>query len=107
MKRIFSLLLTILCLFSCVSCQKPQDNSTANAYFTGKVVEILDDRCLLEVTNSGNQNFALNERVFVSTNFENCPKISVGDDIKIEFDGCMALSYPPLLFRVYAIEKIS
>ena len=106
-KRFIALLLTILCLFSFGGCGNLSKNNSNSSYFSGRVVEILDDRCLIEVTDAGNQNFAINEQVFVSTNIENCPKISVGDNIKIEFDGCMALSYPPLLFRVYAIEKIS
>ena len=104
--RFISLLLTILCLFSCGGCGKVNENNNDNAYFSGKVVEILEDRILLEVTDKGNQNFSIGEKVFVSTNIENCPKISVGDTLKIEFDGCMALSYPPLLFKIYAITKV-
>lgn len=83
-----------------------QENFNADAYFTGRVVEILDERCLLEVTDTGNQNFALGEKIYASTNIENCPEIKIGDVLKIEFDGCMALSLPPLVFRVYAITKV-
>ena len=105
MKRILTLFLSLLGVFSVCGCDNGQ-KPTEQAYFTGKVIEILDERVLLEVTDKGNQNFALGEQVFVSTNLENCPKISLDDLLKIEFDGCMALSYPPLVFRVYKITKV-
>ena len=105
MKRIFVYLLTVLSLVLGVGCVKTQGQHNDSAYFTGKVIEILDDRILLEVTDKGNQNFALGEKVYASTNVKNCPKIEKNDYLKIEFDGCMALSLPPLVFRVYAITK--
>ena len=106
MKRIFVYLLTILSLVLGVGCVKPQGQHNERAYFTGKVIEILDDRILLEVTDKGNQNFAIGEQVYASTSLKNCPEIAKNDILKIEFDGCMALSLPPLVFRVHAITKI-
>ena len=106
MKRILIYLLTILSLVLGGGCVKPHGQQKAEAYFTGKVVEILEDRILLEVTDKGNQNFALGEQVYASTSVANCPEIAKNDILKIEFDGCMALSLPPLVFRVYAISKV-
>ncbi len=105
MKRIFTLILSLLCLFTVGGCGK-SEKTNGDAYFTGKVIEILEDRCLVEVTDIGNQNFTVGEKIFVGTNFKGCPKIALDERIKVQFDGCMALSYPPLVFRVYKIEKV-
>ena len=103
MKKIVTLLLSLVCLIALVACNPKADEE--RVYFVGKVIEVYDGRCLLEVTNNGNQGIASGDVVVVNTDIENCPTYAVGDFLRIEFDGTMALSYPPQILRVYAIAK--
>lgn len=75
------------------------------AYFYGRVLEIYDGSCLLTVTDTGNQQFGLDNKVVVHTNIEDCPEIAVGDYLRVVFDGRVAESYPPQIFSPTAIEK--
>ncbi len=74
-----------------------------NPYFTGKVREINEKGFLVEVTDTGNGNFAVGETVQVNTDLSNCPKYEIGDYLKISFDGKVALSLPPQVTSVYSI----
>ena len=74
-------------------------------YFTGKVLEINEKGFLLEVTNTGNGCFAVGERVQVNTDLSRCGKYSVGDYLRISFDGKVALSLPPQVACVTSICK--
>ena len=76
-----------------------------NPYFTGKVLEIYENSCLVEVTDTGNGNFYLGERIIVNTNIEGAPKYTVGDHLRISFDGKVALSYPGQVLNVYSVVK--
>ena len=64
-------------------------------YFIGKVVEVYDGSCLLEVTDKGNWTYYIGYPVQVYTDFENCPEYSVGDYLMIIWDGLADDSYPP------------
>ncbi len=77
----------------------------AKAYFYGRVVEIYDGSCLLTVTDTGNQQFGVGNKVVVHTLSVDCPEYAVGDYLRIVFDGTIAESYPPQIFRVYEIQK--
>ena len=79
---------------------------TEKPYFMGKVLEKYDDRCLLEITDTGNGHFTVGDKVIVNTNIKNCPQFDVGDYLRISFDGKMALSYPPQVLTVYSIIKM-
>lgn len=103
MKKCLALLLTLVCLVTLVACNTKNDEG--QAYFVGKVIEVYEKSCLVEVTNNGNQHLTLGDEVVVNTNIENCPTYAVGDYLRIEFDGTMAESYPPQILKVYAIDK--
>ena len=107
MKKILLACLAITCLLAVCACQKTNDAplDTENPYFTGKVIEILDKGCLMEVTNSGNGTFPIGEKIIVNTNIQNAPKFAVGDHLRISFDGKVALSYPGQVLNVYSVVK--
>ncbi|MBQ5591957.1 MAG: hypothetical protein IIU80_03345 [Clostridia bacterium] len=73
------------------------------ACFKGKVIEKYENNCLVEVTDNGNQHFMLSDRVIVKTDIEGCPNYTVGDYLKIEFDGIVAESYPLQILNVFSI----
>ena len=49
--------------------------------FTGKVIEIQENRCLVEVTDTGNGNFTIDDKVVVNTDIKDCPQFDIGDII--------------------------
>lgn len=107
MKKILLACLAAVCVVAVCACQKkPQEPlDTENPYFTGKVIEIIDKGCLMEVTNSGNGTFPIGEKIIVNTNIQNAPKFEVGDHLRISFDGKVALSYPGQVLNVYSVVK--
>ena len=106
MKRIALICLTLVCMLALGSCKKDEvEIDDTNPYFTGKVIEIEERGCLLEVTNIGNGNFYVGERVIVNTNIKDCPKYAVGDHLRISFDGKVALSLPGQVLNVYSVVK--
>ena len=114
MKRAFILILALLCALSLVACSKDKGDGVENDvgdepltdyYFTGRVLEIYETRCLLEVTDTGNGNFTVGDTIIVNTSIENCPKYDIGDSLTVVFDGKVALSYPAQVLAVYRIIK--
>ena len=109
MKQLISVLLIAVCLFSVCACKKqpttPAELDTENPYFTGKVLEMEERGCLMEVTHTGNGNFYVGEKIIVNTNIKGCPKFAVGDHLRISFDGKVALSLPGQVLNVYSVVK--
>ena len=106
MKKILLICVAFACLFALAACnQSPTELDTENPYFTGKVIEIEARGCLMEVTNTGNGNFYVGERIIVNTNIKDCPKYAVGDHLRISFDGKVALSLPGQVLNVYSVVK--
>lgn len=106
MKRILSLTLVFICLFTLVACSSNDEGrDVLNPHFTGKVIEKHENSCLIEVTDIGNGHLALGSPVVVTTNIPNCPEYEVGDYLIIVFDGTVAESYPPQILRVSTITK--
>ena len=101
MKKALSVLLVLTCLLT--ACQLGSGTETAR--FTGKVLEKYDNGCLLEVVRDGNQGFSSGDMVMVNTQINSCPEYAVGDYLTITFDGVVAESYPPQIFKVYTVEK--
>lgn len=109
MKRFLARLLVVFCLFSLVACNLIGDDEgrdILNPYFTGKVLEKYENSCLLEVTDTGNGNFFVGEKVVVRTNIKNSPDYDVGNFLRISFDGKVALSYPAQVLNVYIVSKV-
>ena len=106
MKKLLLICTVLACLAMLVACnQSPTEMDTENPYFTGKVIEIEERGCLMEVTNTGNGNFYVGERIIVNTNVKGCPKYAVGDHLRISFDGKVALSLPGQVLNVYSVVK--
>ncbi|MBE5737071.1 MAG: hypothetical protein E7348_01585 [Clostridiales bacterium] len=102
MKKIFLVILSIICCFALFGCNKEEQHDILNPYFTGKVLELNEKGYLVEVVDSGNGCFSVGEKVQV-----NVPstKFSVDDKIIISFDGKVALSIPPQISSVTNISK--
>ena len=106
MKKILLICTVLACLAMLVACnQSPTELDTENPYFTGKVIEIEERGCLMEVTHTGNGNFYVGERIIVNTKIKDCPKYTVGDHLRISFDGKVALSLPGQVLNVYSVVK--
>ena len=108
MKKLISILLISACVIAICACQKKPEGplDTENPYFTGKVIGIEEDgKCLMEVTDTGNGNFYVGEKIIVNTNVKDCPKYAVGDHLRISFDGKVALSLPGQVLNVYSVVK--
>ena len=105
MKRMLVLLLTFVCLAILVACNPNSDisndttplNNEKTRYFVGKVTEVWESGCQLEVTDVGNcgENFEIGAAVDVKTTLENCPQYTVGDYLRIEFEGIVAGNEEP------------
>ena len=56
MKKTLALILASICLFMLVACNnnEQEQNNAQPAFFVGKVIEIYDSACLVEVTDDGN-----------------------------------------------------
>ena len=106
MKKILLICAVLACFAALVACnQEPTELDTENPYFTGKVIEIEERGCLMEVTHTGNGNFYVGERIIVNTNVKGCPQYAVGDHLRISFDGKVALSLPGQVLNVYSVVK--
>ena len=115
MKKMLAILLTLACLVTLVACNS-NDNGGSNSnddgrdilnpYFTGEVIEVYENGCLLEVTDIGNGNFGIGDKVQVNTDISTCPEYDVGDFLRISFDGKVAESYPPQITKVFIVSKI-
>ena len=102
MKRFIFAILILTCIGALVACNSGDD---MNPYFTGKVIEVYEKGCLLEVTDIGNGNFGLGNKVKVNTDISTCPAYDVGDFLRISFDGKVAESYPPQITTVFIVSK--
>lgn len=103
MKRILSVLLIAVCLFSLTACQASGQEKNS-ARFVGKVLEKYKTGCLVEVIDKGNNAFSVGDLISVNTNIENCPDYAMNDLLTITFDGTVAESYPMQIFKVSKIE---
>jgi hypothetical protein len=95
------------------ACPKPGDSLEAGGtneihpYFVGKVLEKYEKGCLLEITDQGNRFMDTGTVVTVNTDLDGCPEYSVGDYLRVEFDGTVAETYPPQIIKVIAIDLLN
>ena len=126
MKKVTALALLLGCLIAFGACDEvvaentdESTNESTNAqtnvnaeseittpYFCGKVLEIYEDQCLMEITDGGNHRLVVGDRLLVNYHVEGAPEISVGDHLRVVFDGKIALSYPGQILNVFEIRKI-
>ena len=107
MRKLLLLIFVFLCFTSITACKSNNGTTDADTpYFTGKVIELYDKNCFIEVTDTGNGNFETGTTVQVHTNISGCPSFDIGDYLTIYFDGKVAYSYPPQLTNVIKISKL-
>ena len=82
------------------------NDDSQNPYFVGKVIEINEKGLFVKVTDTGNGSFAPGEMVQVNIDFSSFPKYNTGDNLRITFDGKVAMSYPPQVTSVTQISKV-
>ena len=111
MKKILSILFIMACFLTFIACDsndetpnQGQEFDTTNPYFVGRVIEIYEDRTLVEVTDTGNGHLVVGDTVLVNTNVEDCPDFDVGDHLRVSFDGKVALSLPAQILGVISIH---
>ena len=75
MKKTLAIFLTLACLITLVACNSNDNGGSIsnddgrdilNPYFTGEVIEVYEKGCLLEVTDIGNGNFGIGDKVQVT-----------------------------------------
>lgn len=104
MKQLLIAILMMMLLLS--ACQPPISTTPNNDYcFTGKVVEIYESSCLMEVTDSGGAYLQIGQQVIVATNISDCPRFTTGDSLTVYFDGKIAYSLPPQILGVRCIKR--
>jgi hypothetical protein len=73
-KRRFVILPVLVCALIFASCAaEDPGHDILNPYFTGRVIEKYENNCLLEVTDIGNGNFFVGERLIVTTDISKKP----------------------------------
>ena len=120
MKKIISLFLVLLLIFSLSACGKTEENSTntqstsqtvseekdnvsvPDTYtFTGQIVDIEGEMILVETDE---QNSAISPQVYVNVSqFKNLG-FKKGDKVRVVFNGQVAQSYPPQILGVKDIK---
>lgn len=95
----------MLFLFGC----EKEEEKTPQAYFGAEVLEVNENNLWVKVVNNGNTGISIGEEFYVTKNVESsdgCPVLSVGDLIKVYFNGDVMETYPLQLGKVYSIEII-
>ena len=104
MKRIVLLTVALIFCVMLASCaEHPFEDRVA---FTGRVIEKYDGSCLLELVESEESYLLTMDVVVVHIEEEKNLEYSVGDCLRIEFNGVVAESYPPQIFKVLSVELV-
>lgn len=110
MKKILLLVLALTFILVAVGCnqenvQKETDNQVS---FVGTVVEIDEERLLVEVTNNADSAFSAGNQVYVQkevVSVDGCPDVEIGEYIRVFFDGNIEDSIPARIGRIFSIYK--
>ena len=95
MKKLFCLVLVLLCLSVFVSCKQDNDEELdfSPAYFTAEVLEVYEESILVKIIDKGNSSF-FDEQVYVrDVNAE--VNYTVGDHVKVRYGGVFPQYDPP------------
>lgn len=112
MKKLIVFVLALVCMFSLFGCYNAEGNEVMED-FVGIITNINKDDAsyLVEVTDSSSSSLKVGDRVIVQTVDRCNVEYSVGDYLKVEFNGVvetltatsMADEHIP---KVFAIEKV-
>lgn len=99
MKKYIAILLTLLCFFSLIGCNKKSMNYIIKnePSITG-VVKETGESCILLETEIGECVVSLNVE-----NKDSMTSFQIGDEVVVYYDGSIAESYPMQIHTVYAI----
>jgi len=102
MKRIFTLLLAMLCVLSLFSCNKNK------IYFDSTVTEKSGDLYTVQVTYTGTSGISVSSQVHILEKQlpDNSCEFEVGDSIRIFYDGIAQECSPMRLNEVYKAELL-
>ncbi len=102
-KAVFCFIVLLLCATG-VACMA--NGHEEQVTFIGKVVEKYEGSCLLERVECEEQYILPMDVVIVHIDREISPDYEVGDYLKIDYNGVVAESYPPQIFRVFSAERV-
>ena len=103
MKKLLIPILIIICMLFVLGCSKKNQ-----AYFDATVIEYSVDMYTVKVTDKGTTGISIGERAFVYEGdlSKNNPVISVGDTVRVFFDGVVMETAPLQLGEVYKVEVL-
>ncbi len=111
MKRIFTLMLTLIVIaLLLVCCAKDEVDENGQDYFNAKVLEVCDSSILAECTDKGQSGMSVGGQVFISRETiaaDGFPEVTVGDEIRVVFDGEIMETDPAQIntpFAVYVVD---
>ena len=103
MKKIFSILITLVVLFLFTACNS-KTNDTAT--FQAIILEIHDDYYLVKPVEGSTELNSADQITVPMTSMNTSPEPGVGDILEIEYDGAIAESYPAQITNVYSISVV-
>lgn len=104
MKKAFTLLLAIACIFTLAGC-----NEKGQSYFNAEVQEVNEGNLLVEITDNFNSGITIGEQAYVSTDVvaaTGCPELAEGENIRVVFNGEVMETAPVKLGTVFAIYEL-
>ena len=102
MKKLIVLTLVFLCALGLVGCNKSEDNDYPY-YFIGEIVGEDTWGGIVKVVDYGNHDF--NSKEVIMHEVRLGQDYSVGDYIRVEFDGVFLQSNPPQIKAAISIKK--
>lgn len=110
MKKLISIALCFFGIISMVACSKEMDMHTVlqEQNFTGVVLEVHDETILAKV-NAEEDVYKSSDLVSVSLDVQipdGLSEYSVGDEVRVYYNGEIAESYPAQVTTVYAITIV-
>ena len=102
MKQRMAFILVFVCLLSLVGCGKSEE-SEYPYYFIGEIVGEHEWGSIVKVVDYGNHDFNSSEVILHQVKLG--MRYSVGDYIRVEFDGLFLETDPPQIKSAISIEK--
>lgn len=114
MKRLLSLLFVLVCMMTLFGCGKEPGEGLVDekgqAYFNAIVLESNEGSVKVKCTEAFDSGISVDEEFSVSTNViasKGAPEMTVGDKIRVVFNGEIMESYPLKLGTVFAIYLLN
>ena len=102
MKKIIAFVLALVFILSLVGCNKSEDNDKP-FYFIGEIIGENEQGGIVKVVDYGNHKFNSKEVIMHEVRLGR--DYSVGDYIRVEFDGLFLETNPPQIKSAISIKK--